>query len=220
MSKFTAKVVIVILIFSNSFITIGQVDLNYYLPNIEYNQNIPTPEEILGYQIGEWHITHGQLYLSMKTLCQESPNCFLTEYARSHEGKPLIYLTISSEENIRNIESIRKSHVALTDPTKVQKLNIDQMPIVVYQGYSIHGNESSGANAAVLNAYYLLAGKSKKVKNLLDNAVILLDPVLNPDGLQRFSTWANSHKHKHLVTDTKSREFNEVWPGGRTNHYC
>ena len=219
MSRFFAKVLIVILLFTNSIITIGQVDLNYYLPEIEYDENIPTPEEILGYQVGEWHVTHGQLYLLMKTLCQESPNCFLTEYARSHEDKPLIYLTISSEKNIKNINKIKEEHVKLTDPTLPKAMDVSQMPIVIYQGYSIHGNESSGASAAILNAYYLLAGKSKKVKNLLANSVILLDPVYNPDGLQRFSTWANSHKHKHLVSDTRSREFNEVWPGGRTNHY-
>ncbi|MDB4438952.1 M14 family zinc carboxypeptidase, partial [bacterium] len=219
MSHFSAKVLIVILLFTNSIITLGQVDLNYYLPEIEYDQNVPTPEEILGFQIGEWHVTHGQIYLLMKTLCQESPNCFLTEYARSHEDKPLIYLTISSEKNIQNIDKIREAHVNLTDPTLPQKLDVSDMPIVIYQGYSIHGNESSGASAAILNAYYLLAAKSEKVKNLLDNSIILIDPVYNPDGLQRFSTWANSHKHKHLVSDTKSREFNEVWPGGRTNHY-
>lgn len=219
MFKFSTKVLIVILLFINSCITIGQVDLSYYLPEIEYDQNIPTPENILGYQIGDWHITHGQLYLIMKTLCQESPNCFLTEYARSHEDKPLIYLTISSKENIKNIQKIKKEHVQLTDPTLPEKLDVSNMPVVIYQGYSIHGNESSGANAAILNTYYLLAGKSQKVKNFLDNSVILLDPVYNPDGLQRFSTWANSHKHKHLVSDPNSREFNEVWPGGRTNHY-
>ncbi|MBT8232712.1 MAG: zinc carboxypeptidase [Saprospiraceae bacterium] len=213
-----ANVLIVIIIFAKSFSTFGQVDLNYYLPEIEYDENIPTPEAVLGFQVGEWHATHGQVYLYMKTVCEQSNKCVFTEYARSHEQKALIYLTITSEDNLADIENIRESHLRLTDP-KTPKLNVSEMPLVLYQGYSIHGNESSGANAALMNAYYLLAGKSEKIEKLLDNTVILLDPVYNPDGLQRFSTWANSHKHLHLVSDTKSREFNEVWPGGRTNHY-
>lgn len=217
MSFKTVKVIIVFLILSINQ-TKAQVGLDYYLPEIEYNEEIPTPKDILGFQIGEWHVTHGQILLYLEKLCDSSPNCFLTEYARSHEHKPLIYLTISSEKNIKNIEEIRKEHVYLTDPTK-DKLDVSEMPIVLYQGYSIHGNESSGANAALLNAYYLLAGQSDHLEKLLSNSIILLDPVYNPDGLQRFSTWANSHKHSHLVTDTRSREFNEVWPGGRTNHY-
>ena len=93
------------------------------------------------------------------------------------------------------------------------------MPIVVYIGHSIHGNEPSGANASLLSAYYLAAAQGKQIDDLLDNVVILFDPSFNPDGLQRFSTWANQHKSKNLESDPASREFNEVWPGGRFNHY-
>ena len=93
------------------------------------------------------------------------------------------------------------------------------MPIVVYVGHSIHGNEPSGSNAALVSAYYLAAAQGKEIDDMLENVVILFDPSFNPDGLQRFSTWANQHKSKTLVTDPNSREFNEVWPGGRFNHY-
>ena len=219
MTQFRTKVIIVILLFTFSTFTFSQVDLNYYLPDITYSDHISTPQEILGFQVGEWHATHGQILLYMKTVCDESPNCIFTEYARSNEQKPLFYLTISSQENIQNIDKIRSEHKQLTQANKGHKLEVDNMPIVIYQGYSIHGNESSGANAALLNAYYLLAGQGPKIDKLRSESIILLDPVLNPDGLQRFSTWANSHKHKHLVSDTRGREFNEVWPGGRTNHY-
>ncbi|HSN60028.1 MAG TPA: M14 family metallopeptidase, partial [Ferruginibacter sp.] len=86
-------------------------------------------------------------------------------------------------------------------------------------GHSIHGNEPSGSNAALVSAYYLAAAQGKEIDDLLENVIILFDPSFNPDGLQRFSTWANQHKSKNLVTDPSSREFNEVWPGGRFNHY-
>jgi hypothetical protein len=107
----------------------------------------------------------------------------------------------------------------LTDPSKSASVNIEKMPIVVWIGHSIHGNEPSGANASLVSAYYLAAAQGKQIDELLDNVVILFDPSFNPDGLQRFSTWANQHKSKNLVSDPNSREFNEVWPGGRFNHY-
>ena len=72
---------------------------------------------------------------------------------------------------------------------------------------------------ALVSAYYLAAAQGKQIDELLENTVILFDPSFNPDGLQRFSTWVNQHKSKNLVTDPNSREFNEVWPGGRFNHY-
>jgi hypothetical protein len=74
-------------------------------------------------------------------------------------------------------------------------------------------------NASLVSAYYLAAAQGKQIDELLENVVILFDPSFNPDGLQRFSTWVNQHKSNTLVTDPDSREFNEVWPGGRFNHY-
>ena len=197
----------------------AQLDINYYLPEINYNSDIPTPEDVLSYQIGEWHISHGQMHMYLETLCKESKRCIYTEYARSHEGKALFYLTISSENNIENIDALQKEHYQLTEASQSDEIDIAKVPIVMYQGYTIHGNESSGVNAAVLVSYYLMAGQSGNLDKLLDESVILIDPCLNPDGMQRFSTWANAHKHKTLSTDPKGREFNEVWPGGRTNHY-
>ncbi len=93
------------------------------------------------------------------------------------------------------------------------------MPIVLYQGFSIHGNEPSGSNAAMLYAYYLAASTNTDVLNKLENSIILLDPSMNPDGLQRFAHWANTNKSENLNPDKNDREFSENWPGGRTNHY-
>ena len=93
------------------------------------------------------------------------------------------------------------------------------MPAIVYQGYSVHGNEASAANAALLGLYYLAASNDTETLKILNNTVILFDPCLNPDGLQRFATWVNSNKNLVPNPDNSDREFSEVWPGGRTNHY-
>jgi len=192
-------------------------DLSYYLPqNTSYNSEIPTPESVIGHQVGDWHITHDKLVQYMQVLAESSNRIHIENRGTTFESRPLLLLTITSPENHSNLEQIRTTHIAATENNTV---NIENMPLVVYQGFSIHGNEPSGSNAALLVAYYLAAAESDDVKKLLDNTVILFDPSYNPDGLQRFAYWANTNKSKHLNPDPNDREYDEVWPGGRTNHY-
>jgi hypothetical protein len=197
----------------------GQVTLDYYLPHIEYDPSIPTPKQYLGYEVGEWHVSHDQLLGYFKALDAASPLIELKEYARTHEHRALVYVVITSKENHENLKEIKEKHQMLSDPNKAKSVDTQSLPAIVYQGYSIHGNESSGVNAALLVAYYLVAGKGSQVESVRKNTVILLDPCLNPDGVQRFSTWVNSHKGINEVSDPVSRELNEAWPGGRFNHY-
>ena len=112
-------------------------------------------------------------------------------------------LTITSPQNHQNIDAIRKTHIAATESNTV---NTSNMPIVVYQGFSIHGNEPSGANAGLLAAYYLAAAEGDHITELLNNTVVLFDPSFNPDGLQRFAYWANTNKNKNLNPDPNGRE--------------
>jgi hypothetical protein len=196
-------------------------ELSYYLPEgIEYNSKIPKPKDVIYHQVGEWHVTHDRLVNYMQAIAAAAPDRVKLEtMGFSYENRPQVLLIITSKNNHAKLEQIRQKHLLLSDPAKSSSVNVDDMPIVVYIGHSIHGNEPSGSNAALLSAYYLAAAQGKEIEDLLNNVVILLDPSLNPDGLQRFSTWANQHKSKNLVTDPASREFNEVWPGGRYNHY-
>ena len=214
------KSIALALLFMSQLVWAQDIDLSYYLPqDITYDQSIPTPKEVIGHEVGEWHVTHDKLYYYMKELAEASDRVSITEYARSHENRPLVYLTITSEKNRENLEEIRLEHKKLTDPSESGSVDIDNMPVVIYQGNSIHGNEPSGGNGALATAYYLAAAQGAYIDDLLDNAIILLDPCYNPDGFQRFSSWVNSHKGKNLISDPNSREYNEVWPRGRTNHY-
>ena len=201
--------------------TFNAQDLKYYLPDsISYNPAIPKPKDIIYHEVGEWHITHDRLVNYMKAIATAAPERVKLEtMGFTYEGRPQVLLIITSPKNQQRLEEIRQQHVKLTDPSQSSSVNIDNMPIVIWIGHSIHGNESSGANASLLTAYYLAAAQGKQIDDLLDNVVVLFDPSFNPDGLQRFSTWANQHKSKNLVSDPNSREFNEVWPGGRFNHY-
>ncbi len=208
-----------ILVFSTSLS--AQQTLDYFLvEGVNYDQSIPTPKSVLGAELGEWHVRHDQLVQYMYAVAEASDRVTITEYARSHGNRALLSLVITSPENHRNIEEIKRQHVSLSNPDLSEDLDISSMPVVVQLSYSVHGNEPSGANASLAVVYHLAAAQGREIDELLDNAVVLVDPNINPDGLNRFAHWANMHKSKNvLVTDPDSREYSEVWPGGRTNHY-
>ncbi len=208
------------LLFSAVNISKAQTELSYYLPNnVTYNQEIPKPSEIIGHEVGEWHITHDKLVWYMKELAKSSDRISIEQIGTTHEDRPQLLLTITHPDNLANIEKIRSDHVWLTYPNEADKFDTEKMPVVTYMGFSIHGNEPSGSNASLLMAYYMAAAQGPDVESALRNSVILLDPSFNPDGLTRFSTWANMHKNKNITPDPSDREYRESWPGGRTNHY-
>ena len=198
----------------------GQVDLSYYLPDgVSYNPAIPTPASIIGHEVGEWHISHDRLVNYMYALDKASDRITLEVTGQTYEARPLLLLTITSPKNQQNIEVIRQQHLLLSDPGKSSSVDVKNMPAVYYLGCSIHGNEPSGANAGLVMAYHLAAAQGPAIENYLENTVILFDPSFNPDGLTRFSSWANSRKSKLISPDPNDMEHNEAWPGGRFNHY-
>lgn len=210
----------IIILFIVPAAAIAQVQLDYYLPDdVTYNPDVPTPAEVVGHQVGEWHITHDKLVNYMKALAEASDRVTIHEYARTYENRPLLLLTITSPGNHTSIDRIKNDHALLRDPDRSGNLDVENMPVIVNLGHSVHGNEASGSNASMLSAYYFTAAQGDEIEETLENTIILLDPSFNPDGLQRFSTWVNMHKSATTVTDPSSREFNESWPGGRTNHY-
>jgi hypothetical protein len=216
------KIILVVLSVFISVASVAQdyvVDLDYYLPkDVSYNNSIPTPKSIIKHEVGEWHISHDKLAQYMYALADASDRITIENRGNTFEGRPLLLLTITSPSNQANIQNIRKEHLALTQK-EGSSINTTNMPIIVQEGFSIHGNEPSGSNAALAVAYYLAAAQGPKIDELLKNVIILFDPSYNPDGLQRFSYWANTNKSQNINPDPNDREFSEVWPGGRTNHY-
>jgi len=208
-----------LMLFSTNIV--AQETLEYFLQEgVSYNENIPTPKDILGAELGEWHVRHDQLVQYMYAVAAASDRVTISEYARTYENRPLLSLVITSRENQENIDEIKEQHLKLTNAEQSKDLDISDMPAVVQMSYSVHGNEPSGANASLAVVYHLAAAQGREINELLENVVILIDPSINPDGLSRFAHWANMHKSKNiLVSDSESREYNEVWPGGRTNHY-
>lgn len=194
----------------------AQVDLSYYLPEgYTYNPSIPTPAAVLGYQVGEWHVSHDQVVMYMKALASASDRVQIEEYGRSYEKRPLLLLTITAQSNFSRLDEIKSQRDNLRNPQAAAP--VESMPMVMYMGHSVHGNEPSGVNASLLSAYHFAA--ANEIEEDLENMVILLDPAINPDGINRFASWVNSHKSYHMNGDPNNRELNEAWPRGRTNHY-
>lgn len=199
-----------------AYTSVAQVSLDYYLPEgFTYNPAIPTPASILGYHVGEWHASHDQVVMYMKALAAASDRIKIEEYGKSYEKRPLLLLTITAPENFSKLEQIKTDRSNLRNGEAAAP--IDEMPIVMYMGHSVHGNEPSGVNASLLSAYHFAA--ANEIEGDLENMILLLDPALNPDGINRFASWVNSHKSYHMNGDPNNRELNEAWPSGRTNHY-
>ena len=192
---------------------------DYFLKKYHpFNSNIPSPEEFLGYGIGERHTRHDLIVAYLQKLAELSDRATIYEYGKTHEGRKLVILTITTPDNLSNLESIKERHLAFTDPGKSSAPDAS-LPIFINLGYNVHGNEPSSSEAALLSAYTFVASDNPEILNYLTNAVIFIDPTINPDGRDRHTQWANSYQGNPLVADPQDAEHNEYWPGGRTNHY-
>ena len=192
---------------------------DYFLENNgPYNENIQSPEEFLGYEIGFEHTRHDLIVSYLNYLSNSSKKAEIIKYGESHEGRDLIMLTVSSMNNLSNLDKIKQEHLKYTVPKSNLEVN-KNLPVIINLGYGVHGNEPSSAEAAMLAAYTLVASENIKIKRLIENSVVFIDPTINPDGRDRHSQWANQYKSINLVADSNDAEHNEMWPKGRTNHY-
>ena len=186
--------------------------------DLTFDPDIPDPETFLGYAIGTHHTRHDQIVNYLKELARLSDRAIFHQLGETYEHRPLIMLIISHPDNLNRLEEIRTAHLTACDPTTSSSYGTDQ-PILINLGYNVHGNEPSSSEAALLTAYYLVAGEGEEAQRFREEAVVFIDPVINPDGRDRHTHWANMHKGSPMVADPLDREHNEVWPGGRTNHY-
>lgn len=188
---------------------------NYFYPAAgKFNPTIPTPAQFLGYNIGDQHTRHERIVEYIKELDRLSDRVSSEIIGETFEHRAQITAVFTDPANQQQIENIRQQHL------QGQKTGATQnIPLVIHLAYNVHGNEPSSSEAAMLTAYYLTASESEETKKWLSNMVITMDPNINPDGRDRHTSWANMHKGFPPVADPNDREHNEIWPGGRFNHY-
>ncbi|PKV76109.1 M14 family metallopeptidase [Pontibacter ramchanderi] len=192
---------------------------SYYFPKTKnFDPAIPTPEQFLGYGIGERQTRYDRVVAYLQELARLSDKASIEIIGYTYEHRPQVILTITAPQNHGRLEQIRQEHLQLADPAKAAPA-LANMPVLVHLGYNVHGNESSSTEVSMLTAYYLVANRDPETQRYLQESVVFIDPALNPDGRDRHTNWVNMHQGNPAVSDPADREHNEVWPGGRGNHY-
>ncbi len=186
--------------------------------DLKIDKSIPRPVQADGAKVGERHWQHGEIIRYLDSIAKKSSRMIeLGTHAMSHGGRNLVSYAISSPENIHQLKKIKAARSDIINPSV--KVDLSEHPAVLHMMYSIHGNEPSGANATPLIAYYLNAIQNASLISQLKKVVIILNPVLNPDGLDRFANWSNNRRGLNPSPDSNDREHQELNPTGRTNYY-
>ncbi|MDY8134054.1 M14 family metallopeptidase [Aquimarina sp. 2201CG5-10] len=173
---------------------------------------LKSPAEFLGYEIGDQFTRHADVVNYFNHVADNSNMVTYHTYGKTNERRPLTYAIVSSEDNIRNIESIRLDNLKNIG---VVDGSANPQKAIVWLSYNVHGNEASSTEAAMQTIYELITKKS----DWLQNTVVIIDPCINPDGRDRYANWYNQVKATPYNIDQSATEHNEPWPGGRPNHY-
>jgi len=189
-----------------------------------YSDAVPSPEEILGYRLGDRPARYNEIVSYIKTVAGKSDRALLETHGSTYEGRQLYHLIISSPENLSRIDEIRANIGRLADPRKIKSKSesdriIKSEPAVAWMSYAIHGDELSSADAALFVAYRLTAADDPETKKLLKELIIIVDPLQNPDGRERFLVQMEQWEGTRLNSDLQSVQHSGVWPWGRGNHY-
>ncbi len=195
-----------------------------YFPGSTYSTTIPTVEQALGYALGS-QITEPAAVLDyFRQLQQAAPDRLkLVQYGKSAQGRPLFYVVIGKPAHLSALDQIEADMRRLADPRTLTKQNAEQLlqnlPSSVWVSSTLHGNEISPVDAAMALAYFLLAEQSGQAAKILDNTLVYIEPLQNPDGHHRFVSRYYATAGLVHSADRFSAEHNEPWPNGRTNHY-
>ncbi len=180
-------------------------------------QKIQSPEEFLGYKLGEQFTPHYRIVDYIKYIAKESKNARFAQYGVTNEGRPLLAAFVSSVDNLSHLDDIRKNNKVLAglEPGTGNTSS----PVVVWLSYNVHGNEPSSSEAAMQTLYDLVNPAAPASQKWLNNTVVIVDPCLNPDGRERYLNFYNTVRDAVPDANPASREHAEPWPGGRVNHY-
>ena len=191
--------------------------------NGNYEDNIDNPSQFLDFNYGDRVATPEQITDALNKWSKQSNKLKVVEYAKTHEGRPLHAVFISSPENLNNLDKIKNKISELSDARNTSDREatqiIETLPAVAWMAYSIHGNETSGGDAALGLIYHLIANQDKHILNMLDEMIIIIDPLMNPDGRARFAKNLEQYRGTAPNYDDQSLLHTGDWPYGRTNHY-
>lgn len=193
-------------------------------PGIAHDPAIPTIEDAIGHSPADRLTRPEEAVRYLEALAAAAPERMkLYRYGKTWEGRELVYAVISSPGNIARLDEIQAGIQALADPRatgadEAERLIAD-LPGTVWLSYAVHGNEISSTDAAMMTAYHLLAADEARTRTILDETLVFIDPLQNPDGRARFIASFEQALGIEPQADRQTAEHDEPWPGGRTNHY-
>ncbi|HRI22077.1 MAG TPA: M14 family zinc carboxypeptidase, partial [Panacibacter sp.] len=184
-------------------------------------QPLQSPEQFLGYKVGTHFTPHFKILAYFTAVAQAKPDVVKMEkYGQTNEGRDLVVAYIASPENMQRLDAIRMNNLRIAGVTKDRMAPITEgAPAIVWLSYNVHGNEPASSEAAMMALFALADPANTQTKEWLKNTVVIIDPCINPDGRDRYVNWYNNAVGSNYNTDPASREHEEPWPRGRTNHY-
>ena len=194
------------------------IDAAMYPTDVRYDARIPTPEDFLGRPLGAAPVRHHELVSYINRVVELSDRLTVEVAGYSHERRPILFVVASSPANQARIDDIQAAHLNLTNPDVDEEITED-MPVVTWLNYGVHGAESSGMDAALPTVYYLAAAQGPSVDALLDASVILVTATFNPDGHAARVAWMDTFSSKIPNADPNHIEHNYDGRLARTNHY-
>ena len=195
------------------------------VPDARLDPRIPTLQQVVGHEVGEELTTPDEALAYMDALAKAAPErARVLEYGRSEEGRPLRVLVVGGAERMARLDALRADLRALADPRALASAQAErlvrELPAVVWLMHAVHGNEVSSVDAALALAHHLLAAEGDSaVDAVRREALVLIDPLQNPDGRARFLSTTRLGRGVSVDPEPLSAEHDEPWPGGRGNHY-
>ena len=193
-------------------------DAEMFPADVRYDPSIPTPENVLGHPLGSAPVRHHELVDYLRMVAERSDRMNVEVIGYSHERRPILFLVVTSPQNHARIDELKAQHVALTEPDRNREVGAD-MPVVTWLNYGVHGAESSGMDAALPTVYHLAAAQGAGIERILDESIILITAVFNPDGHARRAAWLDAYSSRIVNPDPQHIEHNMNWQFARTNHY-
>ncbi len=199
-------------------VDVRATDAAMFSADVDYDPAIPTPAEFLGFQLGEHPVRHHQLVDYITKIAGMSDRLSLEVIGYSHERRPILFVVATSPANHARLDEIREQHVALTEPGSGQAIR-DDMPVVTWINYGVHGAEASGMDASLPFVYHLAAARGDEIENILTTSVVLVTAIFNPDGHSQRVSWLDAFGGKRAISDPAHIEHQSDWRFARTNHY-
>ena len=203
---------------STAQVDVRDADAEMFPADVTFDASIPTPAEFLGFELGHEPVRHHQLVDYIRSVAALSDRLTVETIGYTHERRPILFVVATSQDNHARLEDIRTEHVALTEPASGQNIS-DDMPVVTWINYGVHGAESSGMDAALPFVYHLAAAQGEAIERVLDESVVLVTAIFNPDGHSQRVAWVDAYGGKRRITDPAHMEHTFDWRFARTNHY-